>query len=200
VVFDEIQSIAGDSAGELIAGLKVYLESGRFSRGKTEATAEAGFVMLGNITIDATGQPAYLEESIFAEIPNFRQDTAFIDRLHGIVPGWDMPRVSRNTPSKSLGLKGDFFAEVLHRMRREVRHEDYVNLNMQLRGCDDLRDRKAITRLATAYLKLLFPDLAPSPEEFRENCVRPAVELRQRVRDELRKLDAEYAHVNIGVA
>jgi ATP-dependent Lon protease len=68
---------------------------------------------------------------------------------------------------------------------------------MQLRGCDDLRDRKAITRLATAYLKLLFPDMRLSEEEFREYCVRPAVELRQRVREELHKLDSEYAPVHI---
>ena len=57
VVFDEVQSVSGAAAGELMAGLKVYLESGRFSRGKTEATAEAGLVMLGNITMDDQRQP-----------------------------------------------------------------------------------------------------------------------------------------------
>jgi ATP-dependent Lon protease len=70
---------------------------------------------------------------------------------------------------------------------------------MNLTGCDDLRDRKAITRLATAYLKLLFPDFKVSAIEFREYCVAPAVELRQRVRDELHKMDAEYAKVKIGL-
>lgn len=199
IVFDEIQSIAGDSAGELIAQLKVFLESGKFSRGNTEATSEAGFVMLGNITLDANHTPIHLEDGIFREIPNFLQETAFIDRLHGILPGWEMPRVSKNTPSNTLGLKGDFFSEVLHRLRGEVRYADYVKLNMHLTGCDDLRDRKAITRLATAYLKLLFPDVKVSEAEFREYCVQPAVELRQRVRDELHKMDAEYAKVSIGV-
>ncbi len=111
-----------------------------------------------------------------------------------------MPRVSRDTPSHTLGFKGDFFAEVLHRLRGEIRYADYVKLNMRLDGCDDLRDRKAISRLATAYLKLLFPDMTPSDEEFRECCVRPAVELRQRVRDELHKLDPEYAVIRIAVA
>jgi len=198
IVFDEIQSIAGDSAGELIAQLKVFLESGKFSRGNTEATSEAGFVMLGNITLDTGRTPVHLEDGIFREIPNFLQETAFIDRLHGIIPGWEMPRVSKNTPSHTLGLKGDFFSEVLHQLRGEIRYADYVKLNMRLTGCDDLRDRKAITRLATAYLKLLFPDLRVSEEEFRENCVKPAVELRQRVRDELHKMDAEYTKVKIG--
>ena len=83
-------------------------------------------------------------------------------------------------------------------MRGEVRFSDYVKTTMQLSGCNDLRDRKAIGRLATAYLKLLFPDINPTPEEF-AYCVQPAVELRQRVRDELHKLDAEYLPVSIGV-
>jgi len=197
IVFDEVQSIAGDTTGELIAGLKVYLESGKFNRGKTEATAEAGFAMLGNITLDAERKPVYLEESLFKEIPNFLQETAFIDRIHGIIAGWELPRVSKDTPSCSLGFKGDFFAEILHRLRGEVRYADFVKLHMRLEGCNDLRDRKAISRLASAYLKLLFPDLQPSEQEFRIYCVEPAIELRQRVRDELHKLDAEYAPVKI---
>ena len=98
IVFDEIQSIAGDSSGELIAQLKVFLESGKFSRGKTEATSEAGFVMLGNITLDDTHLPLYLDKGIFREIPNFLQETAFIDRLHEIIAGWEMhSRVQRHT-------------------------------------------------------------------------------------------------------
>ncbi len=199
VVFDEVQSITGDTSGELIAGLKVYLESGKFSRGKTEATAEAGFVMLGNITLDVDYQPIYLEESIFKEIPNFLQETAFIDRIHGIIPGWKLPRVSKDTPSHCLGFKGDFFSEILHRLRGEVRYADFAKLYMRLEGCDDLRDRKAISRLTSAYLKLLFPNLQPSTQDFRVYCVEPAIKLRQRVRDELHKLDAEYAPVKISV-
>lgn len=199
IVFDEVQSVTGDTAGELIAGLKVYLESGRFSRGKTEASAEAGLVMLGNISMDSDHKPLYIDQSLFKEIPNFLQETAFVDRIHGIISGWEMPRVSKDTPSRSVGFKGDFFSEVLHRLRGQIHFGDYVKTNMQLTGCNDLRDRKAISRIATGYLKLLFPNINPTPEEFRTYCVRPAVELRQRVRDELHKLDAEYSQVNIGI-
>ena len=200
IVFDEIQSIAGDSSGELIAQLKVFLESGKFSRGKTEATSESGFVMLGNITLDSKRMPVHMDDGIFSEIPNFLQETAFIDRLHGIIPGWELPRVSKDTPSSYLGLKGDFFSEVLHQMRRQIHYAAHVKLNMHLTGSDDLRDRKAISRLASAYLKILFPDLKLTDEEFRKYCVTPAVELRQRVRDELHKMDAEYAKVIIELA
>jgi ATP-dependent Lon protease len=199
IVLDEVQSIHGDSAGELIAGLKVYLESGRYSRGNTMGTSEAGFVMLGNITLDENHRPLREEEGLFYEIPNFLQETAFVDRIHGLIAGWDMDRVTRETPSHSMGFKGDFFSEILHVLRSDAHYAEYVSQEMRLVNCDDLRDRKAINRLATGFLKLLFPDMKPSEEEFTEFCVRPAVELRQRVRDELHKMDSEYAAVHIGV-
>ena len=199
IVLDEVQSIRGDSAGELVAGLKVYLESGRYSRGTTMGTAEASFVMLGNIMLDENKQPVEQDMGLFRQIPNFLQETAFLDRIHGLIRGWDMERVTKDTPSKSLGFKGDFFSEVLHVMRRMPQYDEYVSENMILLNCDDLRDRKAIARVAAGFLKLLFPDLGVSDEEFREFCVRPAVALRQRVRDELHKMDPEYAAVQIGV-
>lgn len=197
IVLDEVQSIQGDSAGELIAGLKVYLESGRFSRGNTMGTTEAGFVMLGNITLDEQRRPVFAEEGIFNEIPNFLRETAFIDRIHGLMAGWDMPRVTKDTPSRCLGFKGDFFSEILHHLRSDVRYTDYVNQTLRLTGCDDLRDRKAIVRLATGFLKLLFPGMNGSEGEFKRYCATPAVALRQRIRDELRKMDVEYPAVII---
>jgi ATP-dependent Lon protease len=163
-------------------------------------TSEAGFVMLGNITLDERHQPVYADEGLFREIPNFLQETAFIDRIHGLIAGWEMGRVTKDTPSHSMGFKGDFFSEILHVLRRDAHYSEFVTQGMHLVNCNDLRDRKAITRLATGYLKLLFPDMQPTEEEFREHCVRPAVALRQRVRDELHKLDPEYVEVNIGVA
>ena len=87
---------------------------------------------------------------------------------------------------------------MLHALRKEALYAEYVSQQMRLVNCNDLRDRKAISRLATGFLKLLFPDMRPSAYEFREFCVRPAVELRQRVRDELHKLDPEYVKVTIG--
>ena len=85
-------------------------------------------------------------------------------------------------------------------LRSDTNYGEYVQQEMQLANCKDLRDRKAISRLASGFLKLLFPDLKPTPEEFTEYCVRPAVALRQRVRDELHKMDPEYEKVEIGVA
>jgi ATP-dependent Lon protease len=197
VVLDEVQSIRGDSAGEVIAQLKVYLESGRFSRGNTVGSAEAGFVMMGNTTVNKNRMPVHKQDGIFSEIPNFLQETAFIDRIHGLLPGWELPRVTKDTPSNFLGFKGDFFSEILHSFRSDTRFVDFVTDEMILKNCNDLRDRKAITRLATGFLKILFPDINPTKEEFIEYCVKPAVELRQRIRDELHKRDPEYSSVVI---
>lgn len=197
VVLDEIQSIQADP--ELVAGLKTYLESGKFSRGNTEATSEAGFVMLGNIALDDKKNPLHKDEGLLKEIPNFLQETAFVDRLHGIIPGWLMPRVSNDTPSKMLGFKGDFFAEILHTLRGNVEYSDFVSNYMKLTNCKDLRDFKAIQRLATGFLKILFPDMKVNDKDFIQYCLKPAVELRQRVRDELHKMDPEYKKVKIEI-
>jgi ATP-dependent Lon protease len=110
-----------------------------------------------------------------------------------------MPRVSKDTPSRSLGFKGDFFSEVLHALRSDVRFSGFVSSNMHIKGCDDMRDSKSIARVATGILKLLFPDRSPSEPEFVDYCVRPAMEMRQRIRDELHKMDADYSQVTFAV-
>lgn len=195
VVFDEAQTISFDNPGEIIGVLKDYLESGRYTRGRQQATADAGLVLLGNISIDSAGQPA--QPTLFYNLPDFLQETAFIDRLHGIVPGWRVPRVTTNTPARGLGFKADFFSEVLHALRDRGGYAEYISAHMRLTGTEDMRDRKAIERIAAGYLRLLFPDLRPTPEEFQRSCVDPAVHLRQTVRDQLSKMDPEFKKVTI---
>jgi ATP-dependent Lon protease len=198
VVVDEIQKIQTDASGEAMAALKMYLESGRYRRATGDiGTSESGFVMLGNITLGVDRLPLYESDGIFRELPTALQESAFIDRIHGLIEGWFMPRVSRNTPSRSLGFKGDFFSEVLHQLRVDLRYWDYIQQNVKLPHCEDMRDNKAIRRLAEGFLKLLFPDLELSKDEFMTYCVNPAVRMRQLVRDELSKIDQEFGWVSI---
>ena len=198
VVVDEIQKIQTDASGEAMAALKMYLESGRYRRATGDiGTSESGFVMLGNITLGSDRLPLYESDGIFKELPSALQESAFIDRIHGLIEGWFMPRVSRNTPSRSLGFKGDFFSEVLHQLRVDLRYWDYVQQNLKLPHCEDMRDIKAIRRLAEGFLKLLFPDLELSKDEFMAYCVNPAVRMRQLIRDELSKIDQEFSWVTI---
>lgn len=198
VVVDEIQKIQTDASGEAMASLKMYLESGRYRRATGDlGSSESGFVMLGNIILGSNRMPLYESHGIFKELPLALQESAFIDRIHGLIEGWFMPRVSRNTPSKSLGFKGDFFSEVLHELRVDLRFADYVSQGLRLPQCEDMRDNKAISRLAEGFLKLLFPSLELSDEEFITYCVNPAVRMRQQIRDELSKIDQEFKWVTI---
>ncbi len=198
VVIDEAQKVKGDSSGELTALLKTYLESGKFGKGTASAvSAEAGIVILANIELDENKKPLNQIKGLFKVFPNFLQETAFIDRFSGFLPGWDLPRVTKETPSKYIGLKGDIFGEILHKVRHDIGYRDYVKANMELIDCDDMRDTKAIEAGATGLLKILFPNKKVTDEEFYEFCVNPAVELRQRVRDELCKMDREYIPVTI---
>ena len=193
VVVDEVQKIHTDTAGEAMAALKMYLESGRYRRATGDmGTSEAGFTILGNITIGPDRRPLYETNGIFKELPPSLQESAFVDRIHGLLEGWFMPRITKNTPSKSVGFKGDFFSEVVHELRGDLKFADYVSHSMRLPECEDMRDNKAIARLAEGFLKLLFPDLKVSGEEFIEFCVNPAVSMRQQIRDQLAKLDQEY--------
>jgi len=198
VVVDEVQKIHTDTAGEAMAALKMYMESGRYRRATGDmGTSEAGFIILGNITIGPDRRPLYETNGIFKELPSSLQESAFVDRIHGLLEGWFMPRITKNTPSKSIGFKGDFFSEVLHELRSDLKLADYVSHSMRLPECEDMRDNKAIARLAEGFLKLLFPDLQVSDEEFIEYCVNPAVRMRQQIRDDLAKLDQEYRWVTI---
>ncbi len=198
VVIDEAQKVKADNSGELTALLKSYLEAGRFGRGSAGSiTAEAGIVILANIDLDQNRRPLNEDIGLFRIFPNFLRETAFIDRFSGLLPGWDLPRISKKTPSISLGLKGDIFGEILHTLRGDISYRDYVKTNMELTNCDDMRDSKAIEAGATGLLKMLFPDKQPSDTDFYKYCVNPAIELRQRVRDELCKLDREYVPLTI---
>lgn len=198
VVIDEAQKVKADSSGELTALLKSYLEAGRFGRGSAGSiTSEAGIVILANIDLDQNRRPLNEDIGLFRIFPNFLRETAFIDRFSGLLPGWDLPRISKKTPSISLGLKGDIFGEILHTLRGDISYRDYVKTNMELTNCDDMRDSKAIEAGATGLLKMLFPDKQPSDTDFYKYCVNPAIELRQRVRDELCKLDREYVPLTI---
>jgi len=198
VVIDEAQKVKGDRSGELTALLKSYLEAGRFGRGSAgSTTSESGVIILANIDLDENKRPLHEIIGLFRDFPNFLRESAFLDRFSGLLPGWDLPRVSKETPSICMGLKGDIFGEILHMLRSDISYRDFVKTNMRLENCDDMRDSRAIEAGASGMLKILFPDIQPTEEDFYRYCANPALEMRQRVRDELCKLDREYEPISM---
>ncbi len=196
VVFDEAQSLSFDNPGEIVGVLKDYLESGRYSRGgKHQAEAVSGIVILANIPLSADNTPKY--PNLFMNLPEFLRETAFIDRLHGIIPGWKLPKAEEGKFVQGIGFKADYFGEVLHYLRTRSGYAEYVAANSSIGGTNYARDVKAIQRIATGYLKLLFPDIRLTSQEFIDFCLQPAIDLRQRVRDQLALIDQEYKSVRI---
>ncbi|NJL05927.1 MAG: BREX system Lon protease-like protein BrxL [Chloroflexaceae bacterium] len=196
VVFDEAQTLSFDNPGEIIGVFKDYLESGSFARGGTQKIeTTAGIVLLANIPLDEDKRP--VREDWFADLPPFLRETAFIDRLHGIVPGWELPRIQQTSIATGIGFKADYFGDVLHHLRARAGYAQIAQQYSTLTGTNDRRDMTAIVRVATGYCKLLFPHGTLSRADFVTYCLRPAIRLRQHVRNQLALLDAEYPRMKI---
>lgn len=189
VILDEVQTIRFKDPEEIIGALKGYLENGEFRVMNVSATSEASFVMLANIVIGTDGRP--LLENYFDALPYFLQETAFIDRLHGLLPGWELPRIEKQMIGNGIALKADYFSSVLHTLRKRGEFSNYFREHTYTDG--DLRDINAVERICSGYLKLLFPDLnLLNKEHFIEYCLNPARQLRSIIRQQLSIRDYEY--------
>jgi ATP-dependent Lon protease len=197
VVFDEAQTLSFTNPDVTVAKLKGYLEQGKYSKGKFTVAADAGAVFIANVQIGSNGKPVH-EHNLFSEMPALLQETALLDRIHGLLPGWELPRMSVDTLSKGVGLKADYLGEIFHALRFRLEYDEFVEQRQHLIGSRDFRDVRAILRLSAGLLKLLFPDLSTITEqEFITYCLRPAIALRQALRDQLHYLDPEFPNYEI---
>ena len=190
LVMDEVQKIKFDEPENIIANLKTYLANGRITRGGiADIAGDCGLVMLANIALDKNQNP--LNDLIIAELPVFMRETAFLDRFRGIIPGWKIPKFSQNSIATSVGLKADFFSDTLTAMRYETQYAEWVKSRVVFDPMP-IRDENAIVSNAAGLLKILYPDLQISRDAFYNFCVRPALEMRQNVRNQLWQLDEEF--------
>lgn len=184
VVLDEGQSIQFSNPHEMAGMLKGYLEAGEYTRGNVKATADAGLVILANII---TEEDRPVSADYILALPRVFHESAVLDRFHGIVPGWLVPRFSVEAAATGMGLKADYLGEVFRKLRADIEHMTYVKSHTAAKG--DRRDITAIQRLSAAFLKLYFPDLKVTPEEFITECLEPAIELRDRLRKQMARVD-----------
>ncbi len=192
VVLDEVQTLKFEKPQEIVGGLKGFLANGRLTRGGLYETASScSLVMLANILLDNQQQP--INYPIVKELPEFLQETAFIDRLRGIIPGWKIRKLSSESFAQGVGLKSDFFGDALLALREDVSANEYVNRRLSLKGSRLYkRNEDAVRLIASGLMKLQFPHGEITTEEFEIFCVRPAIELRQLVWEQLYILDSEY--------
>lgn len=192
VVLDEVQSLTFDNPDEIIGPLKTYLANGRYNRsGFQEVASDCSLVMLANIELDEQQRPRN-QNSLLADLPPFLHETAFLDRFVGIIPGWLIPKFQKEMVATQPGLKMDFFGEALFSLRREGRYMKYVQEHTVFNDRATIRDQKAISKAACGFLKLLYPHLQLTIDDYKRDCVEPAVQLRQYIRNLLYTFDDEF--------
>lgn len=181
VVFDEIAHTTFGDEDATISTLKDYMESGHFSRGSHAFAADAGLVFAGNIDVDGD-KPHPRYKHLFEPLPDQLIDSAFQDRMHAYIPGWEMPKITSATIGKGVGFVTDYFGEVLARLR-EDNHAARIR-DVPLHPGLTRRDQTAVERMGSGLVKLLYPDGKMTDAELLE-VVMLACELRQRVHDQL---------------
>lgn len=189
VVFDEVGGLRVDDAFGTVGILKDYMESGHFSRGGREYSADASVVFLGNLATEG-GQPASYYRHLLQTLPDALRDPAVIDRLHGFLPGWEIPKLTPAAVAAPWGLAADYVAAVLQGLRTWPVEEPLAALLQRhpLRPTVTKRDERALRKTVRGFLKLLFPTGAVSDAEARQ-LLAIAAELRQRVHLQLTAID-----------
>lgn len=199
VVFDEIANTDFADPKALVSIMQGYMQDAKFSRGKKEILAFASIVLVGNIDIQAK-LPHEKYYHLFEPLPDFLQVEAFIDRLHGYIPGWEIPKIHPGSLAKDYGFITDYLCEIMHELRRQdvlgplkSRYEllDTSNSQTGITG----RDVRGIEKVLSGLVKLMYPHGEITDDELAE-LLSVAVEGRQRVRHQLHLMAAgEYGPV-----
>ena len=192
VAIDEVKLVTFNDVNEMRSIMQGYMERGRFNIGGYEGESSAGIVLLGNIAIDNMDE----YKSMFSELPSLFQESALVDRIHGFIKGWDIPKMSDNLKVSGWALNTEYFCTVLHMLRDDASYRAIVDEIVEVSGNAYVRHTEAVKRIATAYLKLLFPNVRSVDDVdrriFNHYCLRPAVNMRKIIWRQLSILDSEY--------
>jgi ATP-dependent Lon protease len=195
VCFDEISGVSFDQK-DGVNIMKGYMEAGEFSRGREPIRADGSVVMVGNFDVDVEHQQRI--GHLFGPLPKeMRDDTAFMDRIHAYLPGWDVPKLDRSLFTTHFGLVSDFLSEAWSQLRAENRLtaiQGRVRYGSALSG----RDANAVNQTVNGLIKLLYPDRdMPIADEDIEWAVRLAMEGRRRVKEQQKRIgSAEFRNTH----
>jgi ATP-dependent Lon protease len=199
VCFDEISGVSFDQK-DGVNIMKGYMESGEFSRGKESIRADGGIVMVGNFDVDVQHQQRV--GHLLGPLPQeMRDDTAFMDRIHSYLPGWDLPKISRDVLTDHFGLVSDFLSECWNQLRRQSRQSVFQG-RVHLGGALSGRDTTAVQKTVSGLVKLLSPNPeTPVSDELLEWSVRLALECRRRVKEQQKRIgSAEFRNTQFSYA
>jgi ATP-dependent Lon protease len=193
VALDEIQTISFPNKNELQGALKGYLELGEYRVGDYRGIGNSGLILLGNIPEEFQNE----YKAVFSKMPEIFKESALLDRFHGFIMGWELPRIKEGLKAKGWSFNVEYFTEVLHRLRDDIQYRAVVDDILEIPLNADTRDVEAIKRLCTGFLKILFPNVTNimdiDKNEFEEYCLRPAMKMRGIIRYQLYLMDREYS-------
>ncbi|MFN9396771.1 MAG: protease Lon-related BREX system protein BrxL [Pseudanabaena sp.] len=198
VAFDEVAGINfSDNDGVQI--MKDYMASGSFARGKAEIGAQASMVFVGNInqSVESLVKTSHL----LAPFPSVMIDTAFFDRFHAYIPGWEIPKFSPENFSDRYGFIVDYLAEWLREMRKRS-FTDAIDPYFRFGNNLKQRDVQAVRKTVSGLLKLLFPDGSFNKDDLREVLVY-ALRVRRRIKEQLKKIggmefyDVHFSYIDL---
>jgi len=195
VCFDEISGVSFDQK-DGVNIMKGYMESGEFSRGRESIRASGSMVMVGNFDVDVEHQQRI--GHLFGPLPpEMRNDTAFMDRIHAYLPGWDVPKLDSSLLTQHFGLVSDILSEAWAQLRGENRLSA-IRGRVSYGGALSGRDTTAVNRTINGLLKLIYPGHAmPIGDEEIEWAVRLALECRRRVKEQQKRIgSAEFRNTH----
>jgi len=191
IAFDEVQTISFTDPSEMKGALKGYLESGECSVGDRKVIGDAGVILLGNINQTEMNVNA----DMFRSLPDIFYESALIDRFHGFIQGWKIPRMNDDLKAQGWALNSEYFTDILHLLRDDLSYRTVVNALVYVPPESDTRDVEAIKRLCTGFLKLLFPHVQKptdiSEEDFWDYCLYPSMNMRNTIKKQLAIIDPE---------
>lgn len=188
VCFDEVSGVSFDQK-DGVNIMKGYMESGEFSRGKENIRADGSIVLVGNFEVDVEHQQRI--GHLFGPLPpEMRDDTAFMDRIHAYLPGWDVPKLKPSLFTEHFGLVSDFLSECFTQLRSQSRMSVLQN-RVYYGGALSGRDINGVNKTVSGLLKLLYPDAhVEVPDADLEWAVRLALEVRRRVKEQQKRIGA----------
>ena len=179
VTLDEVSRMDLTQVDEVMHALRSYLESGWANVGTYRVDGDAGLVLCGNIDkeiMDADGKL-----NMFEKLPKAFNDAVLLDRFHGFIKGWNIPRITNAHLASGWALNSEYFCLMMHELREDTSYNIIVDTLINDNG-SDTRDTKAIKRTASAYLKLFFPNVRKSDdityEDFNTYCLKRACDMR----------------------
>ena len=192
VAIDEVKLVKFGDVNEMRSIMQGYMEYGTFNFAGYEGKSDAGIVFLGNIDQNKMDEYDYMLD----ELPELFQESALLDRIHGFIRGWNIPRMNDDLKICGWALNSEYFSSILHMLRDDISYRAIANEIVTVPPHADTRDTEAVKRIATAYMKLLFPNVRSKYDinemEFMNYCLRPAIKMRDIIKIQLGLIDDEF--------